>query len=832
MTEITLGPYRRPFRSWTPAQGRVFGGLFAYDTETTLIDDDRPYLTPSLVLASACDGDKGVLVPRPLIPAFFEAHAGMGFIAHNAAFDLKVTQAVLGDRRDLYALVNDNKVWCTLVLKRLLSLATAGHTARGQATLEDCVRAHLNLELPKEVKDAEGRDVRTGFGRFLGRPFGEIPEVYLRYAAGDPVATWHLFHELNRLIRGVLQNARGVWGYVDDAWLRDAVQRFGPLTHHVQLRASIVTDVLRTNGIGVDAGRGAEKLVRVRGVVDAARERMRLRGYLVDQPGNAKAMQSILAQFRREHPGVELRLTESGEKFSTAGEDLAALAAEDGFFADYTTYRTAEKLVSTYLTKMGAARLYPKFGFLLDTGRTYCGGGFNLQNLPREKGEASAASTIRGCFVPGEGKVFIDADYSQIELVVLGYALDRQFNLGHSLRDLVNRSDVHKLIAAAVLGKAAGDVTKPERDSAKPVSFGRPSGMMARRLRQVAKASYGIDLTLEEVEGRIAAYHRLCPELDGYLDDEVDGSRILAEALNLTPARYHDAIGTYHDPGDAANHTPQGWVAGMLLKVLRDPAPATSRTPGRPYTPEEIAFFWEAAQGAPIPLKPKLRDMLEGRRPHKQLWEAVRRWAGRRPVFTVTGRLRANATFSSSRNCVFQGAAADGAVLGMWLVWRAGHKLVDFVHDQLVVESPADDRVPERVVEIEGLMKRGMLMVVPGMNVKVETVVTRSLNKADLDPRYVPATDAAAPGETDAAVTAPGQAGEADVPRGDATPDRRGVTPKRPPGWVAPGPAPPDRSGVTPRRPPGWTAAVTLSPPRRRDRRSRGPSVSGGGAAT
>jgi hypothetical protein len=33
-------------------------------------------------------------------------------------------------------------------------------------------------------------------------------------------------------------------------------------------------------------------------------------------------------------------------------------------------------------------------------------------------------------------------------------------------------------------------------------------------------------------------------------------------------------------------------------------------------------------------------------------------------------------------------------------------------------------------------MKQGMLMVVPGMNVKVETVVTRSLNKTDLDPRY------------------------------------------------------------------------------------------------
>src|SRR3954454_20984966 len=96
MLDIALGPYRCPFRPWTPAQGPVFDGLFAYDTETTLIDDDRPYLTPALVLAAACDGARGFFIPRDSVPAFFDAHAGLGVIAHSAAFDLKVTQEVLG----------------------------------------------------------------------------------------------------------------------------------------------------------------------------------------------------------------------------------------------------------------------------------------------------------------------------------------------------------------------------------------------------------------------------------------------------------------------------------------------------------------------------------------------------------------------------------------------------------------------------------------------------------------------------------------------------------------------------------------------------------------
>lgn len=348
--EIQLSAYRCPFRVWTPGQGRVFSGLFAYDTETTRIVDDRPDLVPALVLASACDGRQGVFVARRDIRAFFDAHADLGFIGHNLSFDLKVTRRALGDGHDLYGLVDRDRLWDTQVLKRLHSLATAGHTARGESALDDCARAHLGLTLPKDVRDDRGDDVRTGFGRFLGRPVAEIPEVYLRYAGGDPLATWHLFWELNRLIQGVLREAPRAWGYVDEAWLKEAVRRHGPLTHHIQLRASILMDALSTNGIAIDATRRDETLGRVLAAKEECRERLRRRGYLAGEPGSGKAMQSILRQFAREHPDVELKLTASGEKFSTAEEDLAELAAEDAFFADYAKYRAAEKLASTYLS--------------------------------------------------------------------------------------------------------------------------------------------------------------------------------------------------------------------------------------------------------------------------------------------------------------------------------------------------------------------------------------------------------------------------------------------------------------------------------------------------
>jgi hypothetical protein len=82
--------------------------------------------------------------------------------------------------------------------------------------------------------------------------------------------------------------------------------------------------------------------------------------------------------------------------------------------------------------------------------------------------------------------------------------------------------------------------------------------------------------------------------------------------------------------------------------------------------------------------------------------------------------------------------AADGAILGLWRVWRAGYRVVNFVHDEVVVEIPADEAVPARKRDIERLLIEGMREVIPTVRVQVEVLVTRSLNKADLDLRYVP----------------------------------------------------------------------------------------------
>jgi hypothetical protein len=130
-----------------------------------------------------------------------------------------------------------------------------------------------------------------------------------------------------------------------------------------------------------------------------------------------------------------------------------------------------------------------------------------------------------------------------------------------------------------VLGKDPKEVSEAERKSAKPVSFGRPGGMGVRGPRQVARSGYGTDLDDEQVQQRIEAYHNLCPELTFFLRDEVDSGDVIADEVQLTPARYAEATGTYHDPFHPEANTPARWLGRML------PRCCATRRPGPPAGP-------------------------------------------------------------------------------------------------------------------------------------------------------------------------------------------------------------------------------------------------------
>jgi DNA polymerase I len=733
------------FTEWLPGHAPLSGSIIAADTETTRIDEANPWMTPTIVLMQAYDGDRGVFITPENLPAFMAAHGDCYFAFHNATFDLRVinkTHERLGVPYDVYTLVDSRQVIDTQILYRLTMLAEEGHTAqgKGQTTLATAVKRCLGVELPKEDVDEDGEDIRTGFSKYLHKPIADIPRESLEYAAKDVLATHALLGVLMQRLERIRGAAAKCFGYVDPTHLDDCWQEYGPLTHDTQLRGAIACDFMRANGIHIDTARREEKLRDLDRILEENGQAIMLAGIPIDGEGSSKAVQRRLEIITKQNPGLELPLTPGG-KFSTKAEDLAEVADydEDGVLQKYVEYKAAQKLKSTYISKMGG-RLHPRFGILMRTGRTNCTGDLALQTIPKEAGLHGGAATLRHCIVASPGHEFVMVDFSQIELVVLGFAWKYQFGFGTRLHDVINSGqDVHRIIAGAVLGISPEKVTKDQRQAAKAVSFGAPGQMGPPTLQKIAKNKYGKALTIEEVTAALAAYHSAFPELTIFLAPhpergDVDTGLEVAKYLRLTARVFDEGRGWRHREKNDSDE-PAGWIGGMLFKVLREQAPYYRG--GGPYEPETIEYLWNVAQGLVeiIPGNNKKRarlvDQLRKRQPSIELKKAVVSYFDKTPVMSATGRIRANARLTACRNTIFQSVAADGGLLALWKLHRAGYRLAAFVHDEIVVEIPVGSDRETHTAEIARLMIEAMHEVIPGTLVKVEAFVSPSFSKAE-----------------------------------------------------------------------------------------------------
>ncbi len=191
---------------------------------------------------------------------------------------------------------------------------------------------------------------------------------------------------------------------------------------------------------------------------------------------STKQLQEMLFEKRKLEP---IKKTKTG--YSTDNSVLEALAEEDPVPALVLRYRGMSKLKSTYVDSLPklvnprTGRIHTSF---IQTGTAtgrLSSRDPNLQNIPIKTEEGRR---IRDAFVPDEGNVFISADYSQIELVVLAHlsgdpALSAAFKEG---------KDVHRNTAALVFGIDESEVTTDQRRMAKVINFGIMYGMSGFRL--------------------------------------------------------------------------------------------------------------------------------------------------------------------------------------------------------------------------------------------------------------------------------------------------------------------------------------------------------------
>lgn len=135
----------------------------------------------------------------------------------------------------------------------------------------------------------------------------------------------------------------------------------------------------------------------------------------------------------------------------------------------------------------------------------------NLQQVPRDP-------MVRGLVGVPEGKVFIEADYSQLELrvaacVANAESMKRCYRCGE---------DLHTKTAAAIAHTALDKVTKAQRTAAKAVNFGYLYGMWWRAFKSYAFESYGVVVTDKEAEESRITYFNTYPELSHWHKRQVD----------------------------------------------------------------------------------------------------------------------------------------------------------------------------------------------------------------------------------------------------------------------------------------------------------------------
>ena len=199
--------------------------------------------------------------------------------------------------------------------------------------------------------------------------------------------------------------------------------------------------------------------------------------------------------------------------WSTNADVLEKLRYEAPIVGAVLEYRQYTKLKSTYAEGLLKAmdpdgRIRTRFQMTVTATGRLSSREPNLQNIPTR---TDLGSEIRKMFIPAEGCVLVDADYSQIELRLLAHisgdtAMQAAFTSG---------ADIHTATAAQVFHVDPANVTHEMRRRAKAVNFGIVYGISAFSLSQ------DIGVTVAEAKAYMEAYFATFPGVRKYMDDVV-----------------------------------------------------------------------------------------------------------------------------------------------------------------------------------------------------------------------------------------------------------------------------------------------------------------------
>lgn len=211
--------------------------------------------------------------------------------------------------------------------------------------------------------------------------------------------------------------------------------------------------------------------------------------------------------------------------YSTAADVLEKLAPDHPIVSKILEYRQYAKLKSTYADGLAAyigpdGRIHGKFNQTITATGRISSTEPNLQNIPVR---TELGRMIRKVFVPEEGYVFVDADYSQIELRVLAHCSGD----AHLIEAYREARDIHRITASQVFHVPFADVTDQQRRNAKAVNFGIVYGISSFGLSQ------DLSITRKEAAKYIDDYFQTYPGIKTFLDQAVQHAKDQGYAVTL-----------------------------------------------------------------------------------------------------------------------------------------------------------------------------------------------------------------------------------------------------------------------------------------------------------
>lgn len=203
--------------------------------------------------------------------------------------------------------------------------------------------------------------------------------------------------------------------------------------------------------------------------------------------------------------------------YSTAADVLEKLAVEYPLVSKILEYRQLAKLKSTYADGLANfieedGRIHTNFQQTVTATGRLSSTDPNLQNIPIRM---ELGRMIRKVFLPKDGYVFVDADYSQIELRILAHMSGDEM-LIQAYREA---QDIHRMTASQVFHTPFEKVTDLQRRNAKAVNFGIVYGISSFGLSQ------DLSISKKEAQEYIERYFESYPKIKEFLDGCVEKAK-------------------------------------------------------------------------------------------------------------------------------------------------------------------------------------------------------------------------------------------------------------------------------------------------------------------